>query len=490
MGLKEDAKFARFITMGALGAERIANDLTERGHRIIELERYAMANKIWSTKVKRLRMADLLCLQCGRRFEAKAKSKLEVKISDSQQAGRGWRDGMRPEDVFAFIPVVVDGNNRALAIGIPLYLTMASMDKVTPKKGQLKSATDGSERDIYWPITVATRAGVVSRVQAGRITIQPSSGKASTLGRSTDSPLVKLGDRVDAGSILGASVSPATDLACAGITWSLTDAMNSDDQIEVFAAVKAAGVLKADYLITALSKIATADDRDTRLRIEALGALARLGDATATSQLAGWSPDDRDVAMQMERVLVLSELIDNRSATRCLLEIAHDQRRSEEIRAAAVWGLGATWHNQFTYCWEFVSDEIEKVRRHAQAGLGRPTSSDLPGLILALADRQRAPLAAAMLARSRGAISQLIAALSDEDRHDWALQALGQIDPGAVNESADVLKSCDRAALNALWCRNIEDSYNEPTNLTEIRFLTGQSLRAPNGMGKLPPATV
>jgi hypothetical protein len=48
VGLKEDAKFARFITMGALGAKLVADDLAERGHRIVELERYAMANKIRS----------------------------------------------------------------------------------------------------------------------------------------------------------------------------------------------------------------------------------------------------------------------------------------------------------------------------------------------------------------------------------------------------------------------------------------------------------
>src|SRR5258706_5448917 len=113
--------------MGALGAKRVADDLAKRGHRIVELERYAMANKIWTTKVKRLRMADLLCVSCGRRFEAKAKSKLEVKLSDSKQAGRGWSDGMRPDDVFAFLTVTVDSNNLPLAIGSPLYFTTASM---------------------------------------------------------------------------------------------------------------------------------------------------------------------------------------------------------------------------------------------------------------------------------------------------------------------------------------------------------------------------
>ena len=136
MGLKEDAKFARFITMGALGAQRVVEDLEPRGHQVIELERYAMANKIWSTKIKRLRMADLVCVACGRRFEAKAKSKPEVKLSDSKQTGRGWNDGMRDDDIFAFLAITLDRENRPLAIGRPLYFTTQSLRSVPPKQGQ------------------------------------------------------------------------------------------------------------------------------------------------------------------------------------------------------------------------------------------------------------------------------------------------------------------------------------------------------------------
>ena len=61
MGFKEDADFARFVSMGAVGVAAVAFDLSEaHGHRMVELERYAMANKVWQTKVKRLRLPDLL----------------------------------------------------------------------------------------------------------------------------------------------------------------------------------------------------------------------------------------------------------------------------------------------------------------------------------------------------------------------------------------------------------------------------------------------
>ena len=105
MGFKEDADFARFVSMGAVGAAAVAFDLSEEhGHRMVELERYAMANKVWQTKVKRLRLPDLLCLRCGLRVEARAKSKLGIVLSHSDVPGREWdAGGMRDDDLFVFI---------------------------------------------------------------------------------------------------------------------------------------------------------------------------------------------------------------------------------------------------------------------------------------------------------------------------------------------------------------------------------------------------
>ncbi|WP_431918132.1 hypothetical protein [Micromonospora wenchangensis] len=437
-----------------------------------------MANKIWATKVKRLRMADLLCVSCGRRFEAKAKSKLEVKLSDSKQVGRGWSDGMRPDDIFAFLPVVIGSNNVPSKTGDPLYLTTASMSQVVPRIGQLKSAADGSERDVYWPITVAKRPGIVTRVRDGKVTIQSPGAKASTLGRVGDRPLVEIGDQVEEGMVLASAVAPADNLKCPGAAWNLYEAVCSNDQVEVFAAIKAAGFLRTEGLASAIQGIVDDGERDMRLRVEALGALARLGDRRAVDQLADLADGSESVEMQMERVLLLSELVESKAATESLVWIAKETDRSDEIRAAAVWGLGAAWHDQFSYCWSFAFDDKEKVRQHAQASLGNPGPADLRILVTALREADRAPLAAAVLARSRS-VGELILALSDDSSRDWALQSLGQIDPAHVKQCVDELSVEDQRVLDALWCRNLRDTYNEPANLTEIRFLAGQSLRAP-----------
>ena len=94
MGFKEDAGLPRFVSMGAVGTATVAAHLRSRhGHQPIELERYAMANKVWQTKVKRLRLPDLVCTRCGRRVGSRAKSRLGIELSDSDTPGPEWHAG-------------------------------------------------------------------------------------------------------------------------------------------------------------------------------------------------------------------------------------------------------------------------------------------------------------------------------------------------------------------------------------------------------------
>ncbi|MGN9765288.1 hypothetical protein ACTMS2_08950 [Micromonospora sp. SD12] len=299
-----------------------------------------------------------------------------------------------------------------------------------------------------------------------------------TLGSEKYSSLVSEGDWVEEGAVLASAAATAREIKCAGPVWDLHEAIRSDDQVEVFGAVKAAGILGEGSMGGEIRAIVDDDLRDMRLRVEALGALARLGDRGAVGRLADLDDGDGELEMQMERVLVLSELVELKAATVSLAQIAREMSRPDEIRAAAVWGLGATWHNQFSECWSFAFDESENVRRHAQAGLGSPGPAQFPLLVAGLGKADQAPLAAAVLART-GSVPELIAALSEVHSRDWALQALGQIDPAEVMPLLAEVSAEDAGVLDALWRRNFYDFYNEPENLTEIRFIARQSLRAP-----------
>jgi hypothetical protein len=147
MGFKEDADFARFVSMGAVGTAGVARHLRDRyRHAPIELERYAMANKVWQTKVKRLRLPDLVCLRCGRRVESRAKSKLGIILSHSDTPGREWHaGGMRPDDWFAFLKA--DLSVFPPHAGSPIYITT----------GALKASVDATKKKAEEPKKRATK---------------------------------------------------------------------------------------------------------------------------------------------------------------------------------------------------------------------------------------------------------------------------------------------------------------------------------------------
>ena len=71
-------------------------DLASHGHRFIERERGSTDTKLWKdVKRKRVRIPDLLCLNCGTRIECRAKTDLELAMSHSPtDAERAWDFGM------------------------------------------------------------------------------------------------------------------------------------------------------------------------------------------------------------------------------------------------------------------------------------------------------------------------------------------------------------------------------------------------------------
>ena len=100
MGFKADTSFLRFLSMGAVGVHRTMLRLRDRGFEPIELERYCGSNKIWTTKVKRMRLPDLLCVKTGMRVEVRAKTDPKIRMSDAPANPDRVRDaGLRDDDI-------------------------------------------------------------------------------------------------------------------------------------------------------------------------------------------------------------------------------------------------------------------------------------------------------------------------------------------------------------------------------------------------------
>jgi hypothetical protein len=461
VGLKADEDFLRYLTMGAVGCAAVARDLGGRHHHdVAELERYTMSNKLWQTKVKRLRLPDLMCLACGLRVEARAKSKLEIKLSDSETAvARQWDAGLRGEDLVAFMKCFRDGD-LVVPADRPEYFTVRDLrDSVTSSKlGPRKSASEGSERDRKWPARVPTGPGTVLLVRDGVVVARLDSERQRTFRpvAGTSFVYVREGQHFDAESqfILGA-VAGAPALACPGDGWDVIGDLEADDPVSRYAAVKAAGLRRLAGAHTALEAIANDADVDERIRLEAGGSLARLDPDIWLRWLRDFGAEADDRALAMEAIFILTEL-GTETAARILLEIAGARAhfRSEE-RAAAVWGLGSTGADRPDLLVGFIADEDDTVALHALTGMGTLAHAQLDELGGRLgADPRTAAAAATALARQREAGAPILAraAESAERERDWALYALGTMDRRVVDAAVGVhLSPATRRALEPMW---------------------------------------
>lgn len=173
MGFKVDTSFLRFLTMGALGVQRVAAQFRARGFEPIDLERYCVSNKIWATKVKRLRMPDLLCVRTGLRIEVRAKRNLKIRMSDApNNPDRTWDAGCRDEDIVALIACTDGSDGPVTADGAVCFTVQALRESVAQSKlGPPKSASEGAERDRTWPGTIPRRPGTVLSVNHEKLVV-------------------------------------------------------------------------------------------------------------------------------------------------------------------------------------------------------------------------------------------------------------------------------------------------------------------------------
>ncbi len=187
MGFKADTSFLRFLSMGAVGVRRTMDRLRDRGFEPIELERYCGSNKIWTTKVKRLRLPDLLCVKTGMRAEVRAKTDLKIRMSDAPaNPDRRWDAGLRDDDIVALI-TCFDSDDGPQPADEAVYFTVGALraSAARSRLGPPKSASEGAERDRTWPATVPTRDGTVLEVTEERLTVQMTADAERPVRRQT-----------------------------------------------------------------------------------------------------------------------------------------------------------------------------------------------------------------------------------------------------------------------------------------------------------------
>lgn len=356
MGFKSDRELLRNITIGAVGTRQVARLLNQAGFRVIELERCATSNKIWATKVKRLRVPDLLCIKSGIRIESRGKSTLKVTMSHAvNNPQRAWDAGLREDDLVAFIHCTPTGETAWAPSDEIRLFRVSDMRATAGAAGlsQMKAASEGSEIQLTWPATIPGRAGEVLSVTESAVEVLQDSGrrqryklvakkgKGADVRRYSLHAYVRPGQRVNAGDAIIASVVPeAVPLeAPSGEQYDFLADLDGAERETVYAAVKALGHLPElrEHSADRLQHVLRGHD-DALVQLEAAGALAHLGADTGWGYLQTILDSDTDQAVLMEAVLILAELKSDRSLT-LLTRVADERANDPELRAAAAWGM-------------------------------------------------------------------------------------------------------------------------------------------------------
>ncbi|MBS0417155.1 MAG: HEAT repeat domain-containing protein [Proteobacteria bacterium] len=494
MGFKADTSFLKFLTMGARGVHHTMTRLSEVGFSPIELERYCGSNKIWATKVKRLRLPDLLCIRTGLRVEVKAKSDLKIRMSDAPtKPDRVWDAGLRNKDLVAFV-ACKDTDQGPAPFDTPSFFTAEALrnSASSSRLGPPKSASEGAERDRIWPATIPARDGKVIQVTSEKIVTQmfATSGQGArnqTFTLNGKTAYVRPGDTFEAGSrfLSGTPASMATVADYLSQDYDPISGLHSNNAVDRYAGVKA---LRSRDDIAKKRRLPELEnlirkESEQRVRLEAAGSAVVLASSLGQDVIKDflWK-EDTAPEMRMEAVLILTELGPGGFTRDQLQKVASAERfAGNEIRQAAVWGLGKGGLRAYEDLLEFLDDREENVVLHAIAAFGQDTPPRvIERLIekLLLLDKTVSPAASAALRLigSDAVLQSLTLAYQQNPRaKNWILATLGRMSPTLVRsklQGQSILKKVEPMLLvapGANWLSSEEMAIN-------VSFLLKQNI--------------
>lgn len=483
MGFKEDADFARFVSMGAVATDAVRTDLKRYGHEAIELERYAMANKVWQTKVKRLRLPDLVCSRCGLRIESRGKSQLGIILSHSDAEGRTWDGGgMRDRDLYAFLRL--DLNQTPPHTSQPVYFRTSDLRTAVPwtRESSRKASSEGSEVTLTWMSWVPGKSGVFTGPDVGgRLICKWEDGSSFTYWQWRNWPTrhlyIEPGDFITAAETMVAGIVAAPgDFTCPG-GWDLRAALSSPEQAERYAAAKVAGILGRADLADVLTSIARSES-DWRLRLEAAASVARLDSRWIQPIIEVATASSNSDEQRMEAVFVLSEIPTDEAAEALARIAADDGEKPQELRAAAVWGLARGVHPRPDLALLFAADNDRFVALHAIAGLSSLPDKLIPGLLDWLSQDDAHAAAAAQVLLRHHAVRPLPSAVQQGGRKRlWALRALGDLPRKLVHDQGGELLTKEiEQSLEPIWIGR-DDWLRQATGADGLEALDVQKVR-------------
>ena len=488
MAFKRDWSFLDKITMGSVGTKRVIEILNAEGHQIIELERYCTSNKIWSTKIKRLRIPDLLCLRCGKRIESRAKSKLGIIMSDSKNnLDRRWYSGLRKSDLVAFVQCHrnVEGLWEASrTINLFSVGDMLSKESLT-KLSAPKSVYEGAERDREWKCYIPGYDFKVVAIEKGkdgtRIKFMTPTGKRHSRVIASDHYVyVNEGDNFLGKEKIVSGIVPSTyDCHCTGEQYDFIKDLKSEENETKYTAIKALGFLPPNNLaIHERQCITKKAEMDARIKLEAFATLIKLG-IDLWDDMYSFVFSSTSEEIKMEYVLILGEL-NLEGATTKLIEVINNSSNNPEVRAAAVWSLPndtCTLLAILNQC--FSSEEI--LANHAIAKIEKYFSPEMTPNLLSLfgEDEHNNAICSHILAMAQAVNKKAIVKHYIAERQiklrNWILFSIGISGRNGYEESINMLDIDAKDTLNKLallW--DCHDNFMSKEQQEGIEFIKRQ----------------
>ncbi len=494
MGFKTDREFLRNITVGAVGTRQVAKLLNEGGFRVIELERTAISNKLWATKIKRLRVPDLLCLHSGTRIESRAKGTLKITMSHTvNNPDRSWDKGLRDDDLVAFIKCSERDGRWHPANTVCLFRVedMRSTDDAAGLS-QVKSAAEGSEIQLTWPSTIPSQDGHVEAIESDKIRTVLASGRRQSYrlisrrkggDEYTLTPYVGIGDDFKGEEQVIASVMPKlAEVAapdCDQYDF-IADLGNAEHET-VYAAAKALGNLP-ELITQSEQPLHTVmnEEENPLLGLEAAAALARLGVPDGWRGIAAATAHERN-DVKMEAALILGEL-PGRKPLSMMKTVVGNTSNPPELRAACAWGMGEQGYDLLrTPLLDLIADDDEDVATHALVAASRLiTTGNLADVLAQVGDdaKKSAGIARAVVSSPCDPVPIIVEAVDNAKgaSRSWLVYLLATLGKGKseayVRDNAEHLLS----ELDFFWRFHEENWTNRLDVADQLDFLGAQYL--------------
>ncbi|MCL0074136.1 HEAT repeat domain-containing protein, partial [Dehalococcoidia bacterium] len=468
---KSDISFLEKISMGATGTIAVFNNLRDQGHTPIELERGSRSFKIWKDiKIKRIRVPDILCVDCGKCVECRTKTKLEISMSHSQaDPERGWDYDLDDNDLIAFVVC-----NRASdepvhwrASGPIQYVSVKDL-RLAQKDGRAiltapKGAEEGFEMRIVWPIAIANASGIITSISQDRIQYRRMTDERLISLRLLKKgqvmiPLVREGRRVAEDQILATVVPVSLDFLCdkSASESHYIELLSTTSLSKRYMATKALASFVssevADYLVHKLND----PSEHIYVRLDAAASLVRQNDNRGYDLIKTCLMDEY-LQNRLEAVIVLGE-IDEDVSCRILVDTLLDNQQHPEIRAGAAWALGELRNrsalNALIESFATAEETIRIESARALSKLAQRFTSEIIHEFPRVHPSKRPGMSWALSKAGKFTVRDILDLLVDDDARQWIAYIMGTQDQQRYIYEIEQLKTKDPEvyfAVTVLW---------------------------------------